>query len=741
MPARSPKKVSLPTGKGALSRPCQPSLVTGEEGSMLNIPPKKKSSGTKASPDKIMKSSSKTVPSRFTSAKKADLTGQRSLQPETNDENEYIADSSEVKRSTALVEISEVKLGNSKGFSSTDEPAIPGGGNNAEVDEDEEEKRTRTHKYAYMDEEGKINTYYRTIEEAELAMENARKMRNATGDESIGRVITRSLVLWHRKISACPRMIEKLLLCLQYECHKAQIKLPWDKAVHRLNVGSSGTSALQHLNKTRDTLISEGHITPPTLGKDTSNDPPTLRGYARDMDAECPTATRALRWSEHVIHPKKNLEDSGVIKGSGNYRGTPKENREQPVKDDIGESGHRARIPAEIIAETAAVRAAQKVAKRAYKRRTPKAKKEAEKKKEEKAELELESDDEIDPTELKSDDDYHPSYKKQSGGRKSQFSTDDPFTSPTLNSSTRKTSRKNRRPSLILKLSVSSEATKQKLQIDEENGNSQHTKISHTSKSSRGALVHTSGSVGDFGELATEPFNYRGKEIHGEMHEYMAAIMSGSDPLRNGTKYISNLWDRLQRNRQAVVAVSDEDLESLEQFGKREEPFNEEPSFLRNSAGIDSFQVAGGQMEVDIDDQDGNIVDGADGMMQLNYGGGQVGSSFMQDAPPFGSSMHHQQTPSDYSLDLPASSQCQSGDDSQYMYGSAATWSQTPASTGTFIKDVVYQEDQSYAEANEYVGNVEREESPSHFELYAHMYNGIYDLEDDLADAAGSFQQ
>ncbi len=71
-------------------------------------------------------------------------------------------------------------------------------------------------------------------------------------------------------------MVEKLLLHLQYECHCEGIKLPWDKVVHRLSTGSSGQSALQHINKLRDILITEGHMVPPLLGKNTIPQDPMI---------------------------------------------------------------------------------------------------------------------------------------------------------------------------------------------------------------------------------------------------------------------------------------------------------------------------------------------------------------------------------------------------------------------------------------------------------------------------------
>lgn len=115
-------------------------------------------------------------------------------------------------------------------------------------------------------------------------------------------------------------MVEKLLLHLQYECHRAGIKLPWDNVVERLSTGSSGTSALQHINKMRDVLITEGHMVPPLLGKYSVPQDLTVRGYIRDLDAEKPTDTKVVRWGEKVEDRKTNLEVEGVIRGSGNYR-------------------------------------------------------------------------------------------------------------------------------------------------------------------------------------------------------------------------------------------------------------------------------------------------------------------------------------------------------------------------------------------------------------------------------------
>ena len=93
-------------------------------------------------------------------------------------------------------------------------------------------------------------------------------------------------------------MIEKLILHVQYECHRRGLQIPWDHVVHRLSPGSSGPSALQYLNKLRDVLVIEGHMVPPLLGKVTVKQDPSIRGYIRDMNDEIPTTTRTVRWDE-----------------------------------------------------------------------------------------------------------------------------------------------------------------------------------------------------------------------------------------------------------------------------------------------------------------------------------------------------------------------------------------------------------------------------------------------------------
>lgn len=115
-------------------------------------------------------------------------------------------------------------------------------------------------------------------------------------------------------------MYEKLLLCIQFECHKSGIQLPWDKIVHRLNIGSSGPCAPQMLNKIRDVLIREGHMIPPALGKKTMKVDKRVRGYVRDMNQADPRAARILYWAEDYEHKKDSLVDTGITIGSGTYK-------------------------------------------------------------------------------------------------------------------------------------------------------------------------------------------------------------------------------------------------------------------------------------------------------------------------------------------------------------------------------------------------------------------------------------
>ncbi|KPM37200.1 hypothetical protein AK830_g9345 [Neonectria ditissima] len=122
-----------------------------------------------------------------------------------------------------------------------------------------------------------------------------------------GRVSGRSLIVWGR-----PRMADKLLLHIHYECARHKIELPWNSIAHRLHPGSTGAAVNQHLGRLRRELVAEGHLVPPTLprpgGAPTSSD---IRGYIRkDEDGDDKLATRAVYYNERVDDRKFNLPDS-----------------------------------------------------------------------------------------------------------------------------------------------------------------------------------------------------------------------------------------------------------------------------------------------------------------------------------------------------------------------------------------------------------------------------------------------
>jgi hypothetical protein len=107
-------------------------------------------------------------------------------------------------------------------------------------------------------------------------------------------------------------MAEKLLLHLQYECTRHKIQLPWDAVAHRLHPGSSGAAVMQHLNRLRRELITEGHLVPPLPSRpsfcETSD--MEVRGFIRDLNVEERLATRPVRFDEHVEDRKFNLPDA-----------------------------------------------------------------------------------------------------------------------------------------------------------------------------------------------------------------------------------------------------------------------------------------------------------------------------------------------------------------------------------------------------------------------------------------------
>ncbi|KAF4971390.1 hypothetical protein FZEAL_9872 [Fusarium zealandicum] len=117
-----------------------------------------------------------------------------------------------------------------------------------------------------------------------------------------GRQKGRQLIPWKR-----PRMADKLLQNILYECAQAKIDLPWDHIAHRLSPGSSGKAITQFLERNRQDLIAEGHIVPPT---NNSHADKTIRGFVRaDFEGDL-TTTRPVPFKEATEHREQNLADA-----------------------------------------------------------------------------------------------------------------------------------------------------------------------------------------------------------------------------------------------------------------------------------------------------------------------------------------------------------------------------------------------------------------------------------------------
>ncbi|KAH8878830.1 hypothetical protein GQ53DRAFT_814292 [Thozetella sp. PMI_491] len=124
-----------------------------------------------------------------------------------------------------------------------------------------------------------------------------------------GRQEGRNLIAWTR-----PRMAEKLLLHLLYECSRHCVDIPWDAIAHRFHPGSSGSAIVQHLNRVRPALIAEGHLVPPVPLRPGARPQidPTIRGYVRkyETDSDNLFETRAVPFSEPLDDRRFNLPDA-----------------------------------------------------------------------------------------------------------------------------------------------------------------------------------------------------------------------------------------------------------------------------------------------------------------------------------------------------------------------------------------------------------------------------------------------
>ncbi|CAG8952106.1 hypothetical protein HYFRA_00000844 [Hymenoscyphus fraxineus] len=146
-----------------------------------------------------------------------------------------------------------------------------------------------------------------------IPVEQRKKWQKYDTPDKNGRFIGRQLVPWHK-----PRMMEKLLLHLQYECQREGIALPWAKVVHRLSPGSSGQAALQHLMKSRKHLLREGHMVPPLPGKSGPiSEHYNIRGYVRKTPQG---PNQIVLWPDPHANRSESLIDPSIVRGSGQYR-------------------------------------------------------------------------------------------------------------------------------------------------------------------------------------------------------------------------------------------------------------------------------------------------------------------------------------------------------------------------------------------------------------------------------------
>lgn len=131
-------------------------------------------------------------------------------------------------------------------------------------------------------------------------------------------------------------MAEKLLLHIHYECARHKVQLPWDAIAHRLHPGSSGAAVLQHVNRLRKELITEGHMVPPVAQKPTSGVQidSSIRGYVRqDPIGDDRETTRPVRFDEKMDDPKFNLPDAFTIDDDEEQQSTNSDDEEVEAPD------------------------------------------------------------------------------------------------------------------------------------------------------------------------------------------------------------------------------------------------------------------------------------------------------------------------------------------------------------------------------------------------------------------------
>ncbi|KAB5585964.1 hypothetical protein GE09DRAFT_1234777 [Coniochaeta sp. 2T2.1] len=141
----------------------------------------------------------------------------------------------------------------------------------------------------------------------------------------------RNLVPWQR-----PRMAEKLLLCIEYECSRQGIAIPWDDIAHRFHPGSTGAGMGQHFVRIRNIMAAEGHMVPPKLPtrRDRGQVDSTIRGYIRrGVNEDGILLLRPIKYTEPLEHPTFNKADAHDL---GAYEGIDETPSRKSAKIDGG---------------------------------------------------------------------------------------------------------------------------------------------------------------------------------------------------------------------------------------------------------------------------------------------------------------------------------------------------------------------------------------------------------------------
>ena len=205
--------------------------------------------------------------------------------------------------------------------------------------------------------------------------------------------------------------MEKLLLFLDYECHMQQVQIPWDDIVRRLQPGSSGPCATQMLLKMRERLVVEGHMVPPEKTKPHIKPNPKVRGFVRKDANGDPGVVRVVAWNEDLEHPKKSLENPGIVCGSGKYTRGP-DGRKSQSGARRNEPRLKLKLPDEVLQDSLKLKeeaSAQltKARRDRYKRKhNPPRRQNAREDAEERGDI-------ADPAELSSDGEWDPSVTKK----------------------------------------------------------------------------------------------------------------------------------------------------------------------------------------------------------------------------------------------------------------------------------------------------------------------------------------